>query len=231
MKVFLCWSGDRSKGIAEALYEWLPKVIQRLEPWMSKESIKAGARWREEVAKHLELCSVGILCLTGDNLSSQWIHFEAGALAHKMEQSFVIPYVHGIEKSAVKDPLAQFQARKASRDETLDLLKTLNGALPEGKLSEKHLVEQFDAWWSKLEGKLADASKIAASEEAAKRETNDILEELVERIRNVESAVSAISPKSASLVPATATEATPGGVSKVVEPIPKVPARPPRSRK
>ena len=44
MKVFLCWSGTRSKGIANALHEWLPRVIQALDPWISVD-IDKGARW------------------------------------------------------------------------------------------------------------------------------------------------------------------------------------------
>jgi hypothetical protein len=37
MKVFLTWSGTKSKRIAEILRDWLPNVIQALEPWISSE--------------------------------------------------------------------------------------------------------------------------------------------------------------------------------------------------
>jgi len=146
VKIFLCWSGERSKAVAESLFEWLPKVIQKLEPWMSKTSIAAGRRWRDEVASQLEACHFGILCITADNLTAEWIHFEAGALAKAVKHGCVVPYLHGIEKSSIKDPLAQFQAMKATKDDTFELLKSLNGALTDGKVPDSHLEEQFDFW-------------------------------------------------------------------------------------
>ena len=81
MKVFISWSGERSRSIAEALREWLPDVIQAVKPWLSAEDIDKGARWSSDLAHELEDAHVGVICLTPENLEEPWIHFEAGALS------------------------------------------------------------------------------------------------------------------------------------------------------
>ena len=68
MKVFISWSGPRSRHLAEALRNWLPKVIQSLEPWMSDADISAGARWLSEVSTVLGDAKVGILCVTPESV-------------------------------------------------------------------------------------------------------------------------------------------------------------------
>jgi len=68
MKVFISWSGDLSKCLAEVLRQWLPAVIQAVKPYYSPDDITKGARWTTEIAKELEEASLGIICLTQDNL-------------------------------------------------------------------------------------------------------------------------------------------------------------------
>ena len=81
MKVFLSWSGLRSKAIANALRDWIPDVFQQAEVWMSEHDIEAGARWSNELNNILEESNFGIICLTPENQYAPWITFEAGALS------------------------------------------------------------------------------------------------------------------------------------------------------
>ena len=121
-KVFISWSGDSSQKVAEALKEWIPSVIQAIDTWVSSLDIKAGSRWSDEIKSELEETSFGIICLTSDNLKSDWIHFEAGALAKSMKgDSEVCPYLFQVEKSQVTGPLSQFQMIEANKEETFKL--------------------------------------------------------------------------------------------------------------
>jgi TIR domain-containing protein len=70
MIVFLSWSGERSKAVAEVFASWIGDVIQVVEPWISVD-IKSGVRWSEEIRAKLERSKVGIACLTKENLKSE----------------------------------------------------------------------------------------------------------------------------------------------------------------
>jgi TIR domain len=91
MKIFISWSGDRSRLIAEALRDWLRLVIPRSEPWLSKDDIRKGTRWSTELATILEQAQFGIICLTPDNIDRPWILFEAGALSKALTNAYVCP--------------------------------------------------------------------------------------------------------------------------------------------
>src|SRR5439155_27102989 len=129
MKVFISWSGERSKAVAEALRYWLPKVIQAIEPWMSADDIEKGTRWRSGIADELGQSSVGIICVTRENLDSTWIHFEAGALSKQQQNTFVCSFLFALAPTDIREPLSQFQATKAQKEDLRKLLSTINNAL------------------------------------------------------------------------------------------------------
>src|SRR5258708_35734875 len=83
--VFISWSGERSKHAAEALRKWLPIVLQAAKPGISSSDIDKGSRGLDEVGKALEGMKVGIICLTPENLTAEWILYEAGALSKTLD--------------------------------------------------------------------------------------------------------------------------------------------------
>ncbi|MBQ5939860.1 EAL domain-containing protein [Massilia sp. AB1] len=151
MKVFLSWSGDRSRHIAESLRTWLPRVIQAVRPWMSDIDIPAGARWQTDIAHELDAADFGIICVTPENINKPWLMFEAGALSKSMKASRVCPLAFSMELHDLSGPIAQFQANKLDRDGVLQVLKAINASMGDQGLDQTHLSEQFEMLWSRLD--------------------------------------------------------------------------------
>ena len=186
MKVFISWSGQISKALAEALHRWLPLAIQSIDPWLSAEDVAKGARWGAELAHQLEATRFGIICVTPDNLTAPWLLFEAGALSKTTHATFVCPYLFKLESTELTGPLAQFQATPANRDGTRRLLQTLNSASGEPPpLSEKKLDITFDQWWPKLDSELQEVAKTSIAPARPARTEQDMLKEILELVRNM----------------------------------------------
>jgi hypothetical protein len=81
MKIFLCWSGERSRQFATAASQFLTNIFDHVvEPVISSD-IEKGAVWFEDLSDTLRQARVGLLCLTPEAVGSPWLHFEAGILA------------------------------------------------------------------------------------------------------------------------------------------------------
>lgn len=186
MRVFLCWSGDRSKAVAEVLGHWIGQVIQAVEPWISTQTDK-GARWRTEIGDHLEEAKVGIACLTPENLDSPWIHFESGALS-KTKDAHVFTFLLDLQPTDVKEPLAQFQATKAEEDDVRQLIRTINklvGQTGGRTLLDSDLDEIFNHDWPRLKEKLGEISPRQIRETPFRPE-GEMLQEILELVRGIE---------------------------------------------
>ena len=129
MKVFISWSGDRSRAVADTLRVWLKDVIQAVDPWISGSNIEKGTRGGLEITKELEGPLVGIFCLTRENFSSPWLLFEAGAISKHRAAGHVCTYLIGLTSNDVEEPLSQFQHTRADKEDTLQLLQTINSLL------------------------------------------------------------------------------------------------------
>jgi hypothetical protein len=195
MKIFLSWSGNRSRAVAEALNDWLRRVIQAVKPFYSPE-IEKGAKWSSELDDALEGTRFGIICLTPTNIKSVWIHYEAGALS-KTKDALIWTFLHGLTPGDVPPPLGKFQHTVAEKKDVLRLLKTINGRLGEvggEPLQDRLLEENFEIFWPLLEKKLIEAEQIidlmqnndSSSNGNKIRDERAILDEILELVRSQE---------------------------------------------
>ena len=129
MKVFLSWSGEESRALAGILREWLPTVLQFVDPWMSSEDITKGRRWGTEIGKTLEQTSYCIVCVTPGVQREPWVNFEAGAVSKIVEGSYVSPLLVGISSEDLSGlPLSMFQWTQFRKKEVRKLLQSINNA-------------------------------------------------------------------------------------------------------
>ncbi len=154
MKIFISWSKDTSRQIAEELKDLVQCVLQGAEVFLSLSDIESGARWLSEIGNNLSGCEYGLLCLTKENINSPWLLFEAGALSKALD-SKVVPLLFGLNSSDLEFPLKQFQARQFEKDACFKLLQDMN-ALADSNLrrSDTQLAKMFETFWSDFEKKV-----------------------------------------------------------------------------
>ncbi|EHU0329683.1 toll/interleukin-1 receptor domain-containing protein [Vibrio anguillarum] len=193
MNVFLSWSGDRSKAVAELLDSWLQCVIQAVDPWMSSKDIDRGSLWFSEINDQLQNTTIGIICLTQENKNKPWILFEAGALAKGLSNSRVCTFLIDLEPTDVGTPLSQFNHTFPSQDGLWELVRTLNNSLKDKGLKEKTLELVFETYWPKFESEFNEILNMTPQAgEAHKRSEDEILLEILNSTRSMERRIRSI---------------------------------------
>ncbi len=187
MKIFISWSGNTSKEVAEYLRTWIEQIIQAAEPWISVE-IDKGKRWNQEISLKLEESKIGIFCITKENLNAPWILFEAGAIS-KSPDSFVCTFLIDLVPTDLIGPLSLFQATKFNKEDLFKLLLTINQSIGKHKgrsLSQETLKSLFEKFYPELEVKIKQilaSTKIDDGKEI--RTDRELLEESIQILRSV----------------------------------------------
>jgi hypothetical protein len=187
METLISWSGKRSQSLAIALREWLPYVLQRVEPWMSAKDIYVGTRWAAELGTHLEKINYGIVCVTSENSNAPWVLFEAGTLAKSLDFDRIVPVFLGMKSTDLKGPLSQFQGVETNKEGMKSLILSLNRALPDkDRMTDEQAGKTFETWWPELEKRIKEIpveAVVSAMEPA--RSDRQLLEEILEISRRL----------------------------------------------
>lgn len=107
-----------------------------------------------ELAAQLETTNYGIICVTQESLQSPWILFEAGALSKSVSGSRVCPYLIDLTRGQLDGPLSQFQAKEANKEQTWQMLQSINVSMDTEALTEVRLQKYFDTFWPTLESEV-----------------------------------------------------------------------------
>ena len=162
MKIFLSWSGPKGRALAESLRDWIPEVLQVVQPWLSSEDIPLGANWATLIARRLEDVDYGIICLTQENVHPQWLRFESGALSKSLTSPLSV-YALELTPADISGPLSPFQCAIAKKESTYRLISSLNLISGKYKITEERLKTMFEIHWPALENRLKAISSLNIS--------------------------------------------------------------------
>jgi SAM-dependent methyltransferase len=162
--IFVSWSGPTSYKIANTLEKLLDDFFEKeVECWISKKDIPPGVGWYEAITDAVCKADFGIICLIPENLDSQWLQFEGGALvssilAKEKHSSSVCSYLFGVETNNIPEPLSPLQGVSADYEGTKKLFERINSLLERPKIeSKKQFDILFDDSWKRLGSKFPTA--------------------------------------------------------------------------
>lgn len=167
MNIFISWSGEIAKEIAEALKEELSSIFsgkKDFEVFVSSEDIAAGMEWFNEICSAIDKSVCGILCLTKENTTSEgisdWIEFEAGALAFHLNKNnkSVIPLLFDVSIPE-KAPLKLFEFIKFTSSQYTKLIWDLNDRYFDQTFNKKQVSDLAKASFERLNPKAKEAMK------------------------------------------------------------------------
>jgi TIR domain len=187
MSVFISWSGREtaSYSVAILLKEFIPKVIQRTDCFISTET-QAGTPWVETIFKELQSRNIGLVCVTRDNLKSPWLNFEAGAIAKNVGVARMCPVLIDLSPADVPPPLSSFQMKSLKREDVLAIFEMINNSRGDQALSKEELKDAFGARWDEFDSKLSEVLKSSKPSSAKEpRKDRELLEEILDRVRSL----------------------------------------------
>lgn len=172
--------------MAEALNEWLKLAFQRIETFLS-DDIEIGRRSLEEIDNALTDSVAAIVVLTPDSAKSPWVAYEVGVIGSRTmpngKRRKPMCVLVGYERlSDLAGPFTQFQNSLLNEESMGKLHKSL---CTEMEIGADRAKSDFDRYWPDLQRLLADKRKdIVATEKAEKRKDREVLDEILELVRD-----------------------------------------------
>ena len=190
MKVFISWSGQKSKAVANLLKKWVKYVLQTSSPWVSTHDIEQGRVAMTQLFDTLNEAKIGIICLTPRNHEKPWILFEAGAISSKFDESRVLTLLlDGLDVSNLEPPLGLFQATYPTEEGMRSLLWRINLLLAVS-LDREVFEDVFRTYWPQFEKEYTEIiANVSEDGPVIKREEGEKLDEILKSVRSFDKRV------------------------------------------
>jgi hypothetical protein len=127
----------------------------------------------------------GIICVTRSNQHEPWLVFEAGALAKHLEVARVVPLCIDLAPAGLTGPLAAFQGRTMDKDGMKRLVHDVSEA-SEKPMPRERVGKIFEALWPDFQRAVIEAVERLPVPEEPDRSADDMLAEIVDRVRRIE---------------------------------------------
>lgn len=198
MKTFFSWSGGKSHQVAIAFSNWLPCVLQAVEPWVSSEDIDRGAIWLNEIKD----TNFGVVFVTRENQEKPWLLFESGALSKGLTENRVCTVLIDLKVRDIDSgsPIKHLNHTTLEKSEVFKLLETINKNLDGGKVQDTRLKTSFDALWPTLETQLSDILQSNPASIEPERDDKDVLNDILENVLSINKRVSRQNMKSGRFI-------------------------------
>jgi len=182
-QAFISWSGPQARVKARALRKLLEDVLPEAKVFMSDEDISAGALWLTSISGSLDESVAGVILVTPENVKNPWVHYEAGALATRVQTRMVIPLLSGLSPSDLAStPLSVFQALAISKESVLEVCISFASALGITR-SREAIVRAFDKWWTDYESLIINTPDSLAKPPVTMEDIRNLISNLQSQIR------------------------------------------------
>jgi hypothetical protein len=187
VKVFISWSGLKSKAVAQLLKSWIPSVIQALaedDLWMSEIDIESGANWSATIGKNLEIAEYGLICVTQENQQRTWLNFEAGAISKLIGNAVPLLIDFDDKNELAAGPMAQLQTRLITDDDLRKLLSDMNARM-ERPLKPPVFDTGFERGYPEFAKALGTILSTDYGTPTASRSRDDKIDEILSAVRDL----------------------------------------------
>lgn len=197
--IFISWSGDRAKAIADVLESWIPDVAPGAETWVSTGGIPKGAESDAKIQEMLDLTSTGIVVVNPENQFAPWLNYESGAIGAKAPRKAVWTLLDGMEPRDLQRPLSRFQATVlADKSDVAKLVSEINKRNPiAGSADAGRVSRWLDKAWPDLVSRIEEIEVPAPA--ADRRDVADLVEEILEIARATSQTVGDLSSEVSQL--------------------------------
>jgi hypothetical protein len=113
------------------------------------EKAKRGLRRYKAASKNAHHC---IICVTPENVRSEWLYYESGVIAARGDDVLICPYLVEVQPAELSSgPLGQYQCTVATKADTLRLVQSLNSTFGDKSHHPDMVTGTFESRWSELE--------------------------------------------------------------------------------